>query len=176
LGDFLLRAPEPTDIDALYVYKNDTDVSLMLGGFSTGYSRRQIEEWLEYHRKREDEVLWAIADSKTDRCIGHVGLYKIDNRVGSAEFAILIGDKTKWDRGLGRACLEFALKYGFEELNLNRIELTVLATNMRAIGLYSSVGFREEGRLRQAQFKNGEYIDVIMMGLLRSEYVVPKRE
>lgn len=172
VGGFVLRSPEPSDIEALYCYKNDPEIAAMLGGFiAGGYSRVDLEDWLDFHRKRDDEVLWVIAEPQADRCVGHVGLYKIDHRIRSAEFAIVIGDRSLWSKGLGRACTKFAIDYSFRELNLNRIYLTVLSTNERAVGLYRSLGFKQEGTLRQAQYKGGQYIDVCVMGLLRAEYL-----
>lgn len=170
VGDVVLRRPEPKDLNALYVYKNDPEIALMLGGFTTGYSMQDLEEWLEYHRRCKDEVVWVIAQQRDDRCIGHVGLYNIDLRVRSAEFGILLGDRETWGKGIGRACTKFVLEIGFFELNLNRIYLSVLVTNERAIRLYRTLGFREEGRMRQAQFKNGSYVDCLNMAILRDEY------
>ena len=170
LDQVVLRRPEPKDIDALYEQKNDPEVAALLGGFSMGYAQEDIRRWIEAHRTRTDEVLWVIAGGDDDRCLGHVGLYRIDHRIRAAEFAIMLGDRSVWGHGIGRLCTSFATQYGFLELNLNRISLQVLATNERAVRLYGSMGFREEGRLRQAQFKGGEYIDVIQMSMLRAEY------
>ncbi len=169
VAGFRLRKLEPSDIDALYVVKNDPEIASMLGGFSTGYSRTDLEGWVEFHRVAKDEALFVIADTK-DRAIGHVGFYKIDHRIRSAEFAIVIGDRSTWGKGLGRACTRFAIEYGFDELNLRRIYLEVLVTNERAVKLYRSLGFVEEGRLRQAQWQQGKYVDVLVMGLLIEEY------
>jgi ribosomal-protein-alanine N-acetyltransferase len=171
IDDIVLRKPEPSDLETLYQQKNDPEIARMLGGFSAGYSMADLHDWLEYHRAREDEALWVITGAESSRCIGHVGLYKIDHRIRSAEFGILIGDRSAWGRGVGRACTRFVLDYGFLELNLNRIYLEVLATNERAINLYRSLGFKDEGRLREAQYKAGKYVDVLIMGFLRSEYV-----
>jgi RimJ/RimL family protein N-acetyltransferase len=169
VDDVLLRRPEPRDAEALYAQKNDPDVANLLGGFSRGYSHADILAWIERHRSAPDEALWVIAD-EADRCLGHVGLYKIDGRVRSAEFAIMLGDKPSWGRGIGKRVTRFALEYGFRVLNLHRIELTVLATNERARKLYERLGFRTEGVLRHAQFKAGSYVDVVVMGLLEHEF------
>lgn len=169
VAGFRLRKPERSDIDALYVVKNDPEIASMLGGFSIGYSTTDLEGWIDLHRAAKDEALFVIVDTK-DRAIGHVGLYKINHRIRSAEFAIVIGDRSTWGKGLGRACTRFAIEYGFDELNLRRIYLEVLATNERAIKLYRSLDFVEEGRLRQAQWQQGKYVDVLLMGLLIEEY------
>jgi [ribosomal protein S5]-alanine N-acetyltransferase len=166
----VLRRPEPADLDALYRQKNDPEVAVHLGGFSTGYTRSGLVEWMEFHRKKSDEVLWVIADAETDACLGHVGLYRIDHRIRSAEFAIMIGAKDRWGKGLGKSVSRYMVDYGFRELNLNRIELTALAGNLRAISLYESLGFLREGMMRQAQFKDGVYQDVVMMSILRGDW------
>ena len=171
LGDVVLRPPEKNDVEALYQMKNDPDIAVLLGGFATGYARSDIYEWIEYHGKQTDEVVWIIAVAEQHQCIGHVGLYKIDHRVRTAEFGIMIGDRNSWGKGIGRASTQAVLDYGFCELNLNRIYLYVLATNERAVELYHSLGFHEEGRLRQAQYKAGQYIDVLVMAMLREEYI-----
>ena len=169
VGHVVLRRPEPRDIEALYAQKNDPAVANLLGGFSLGYSRRDIENWIEAHRARRDEVIWVIADQKSDTCHGHVGIYNIDGRIRSGEFAIMIGDKGVWSQGLGTDITRYVLDYAFSYLNLNRIHLTVLATNTKAIALYEKLGFQHEGVMRQAQFKQGAYVDVVVMGKLRGE-------
>jgi RimJ/RimL family protein N-acetyltransferase len=169
LGELRLRKPEPHDIEPLYVWKNDPEIATMLGGFTTGYSRADLAKWIEFHRSAADEALFIVTRGTDDRAIGHVGLYKINHRLGTAEFAILLGERAAWGKGLGRSCTQFMCSYGFDQLNLRRITLEVLATNERAYKLYRSLGFVEEGRLRQAAHKNGAYVDVILMGLFREE-------
>lgn len=167
----VLRRPEPADAEALYRQKNDPAVVGQLEGFSPGMAMADVRDWIDRHRAARDEVLWIIADAETQACLGHVALYRIDHRVRTAEFGILLGEPAVWGRGIGRACTRFAVEYGFAELNLNRISLTVLATNERAAGLYRSLGFQDEGRLRQAQFRHGAYVDVLLMSILRDELV-----
>jgi [ribosomal protein S5]-alanine N-acetyltransferase len=170
VGDFCVRHLNLSDCDTLYIFKNDPEIMNMLGGFSTGYSLADIEDWIELHRQKKDEIIWAIAEKESSKCIGHVGLYQIDHRVGKAEFGIIIGDKSLWGKGLGSLFTRFAVEYAFDVLNLNRIQLSVIETNTRAYQLYKSLNFKEEGRLRRAQYKKGQYVDVYVMGLLKEDY------
>ena len=170
LDTVVLRRPEPEDVNELILYRNDPRVTGLLGGFSTGYSRQDLRDWVERHRTASREVLLVIADRDSNRCLGHVGLYNIDHRVRSAEFAILIGDRESWGKGIGQAVSRAMLRYGIEELNLHRIHLEVLATNERAIHLYTKLGFCSEGLLRHAQFRNGRYVDVMIMSILETEF------
>lgn len=126
---------------------------------------------MEWHRTRTDEVIWAIIAEEDGRCLGHIGLYKIDQRSRTAELGIMIGDRSAWGHGIGYQASLFALRHAFMQENLNRISLTVIPTNERAIRLYRRLGFIEEGRLRQVLYRDGQYLDLIAMGLLKSEFV-----
>ncbi|MEO0366108.1 MAG: GNAT family protein [Pseudomonadota bacterium] len=159
----VLRRLEPADVEQLYVYRNDPAVVSSLGGFSTGYTKRDLEDWLEFHRGQRNEVLLCIADPDTDKCLGHVGLYNIDYRVRKAELAILIGATTHHGRGLGTSACGALIDYAHQQLNLRRVELTLLATNEPAMRLYERLGFVEEGRLVDAEYRDGRYVDVICM-------------
>ncbi len=67
--------------------------------------------------------------------------------------------------------MRLLLKHGFDTLNLNRIYLRVFSNNVRAIRCYEKAGFVQEGRFRQAHYQDGEYWDVLVMSVLRSEWV-----
>lgn len=170
LGEVILRKPEPRDLGAIYSFKNDGATARQLGGFSSGYSLRDLEEWLEFHRKRASEVIWVIASKVSDACIGHVGLYDIDHRIGCAEFAIVLSDDAHRDRGLGQKITRAVLAFSFDFLNLGRIELSVLETNSRAIHVYEKVGFVLEGTRRRAQYKDGIFTNVHIMAILKDEF------
>ncbi len=102
--------------------------------------------------------------------VGNGGLFGIDWISRSAEFGIHIGEKKFWDQGFGTRALELFIKHGFENLNLNRIWLRVFETNLRAIKAYEKSGLCQEGRYRQGQFLEGNYVDVMIMSVLRSEW------
>ena len=165
-----LRRPEPKDAEFLYEYRNDWEVIQGLGGFSTGYAIKDIHDWIEYHRNKRDEIIWTIAEKDADTCLGHVGLYKIDHRVRSAEFAIMLGNKEWWGKGVGKRTTHAVVDYSFRQLNLHRVYLTVLKTNECAITLYEKLGFKTEGILRDEQFRDGRYVDVAVMGILEHEW------
>lgn len=169
LGGVRLRPPEERDVRAIQSLRNDELTRASLGGFSVGYSTRDVNEWLERHRSRADEVVWVVATVGDDECIGHTGLYNLDQRVRKAEFGIVLG-RPNTGRGIGREVTTAVLSFGFRELNLRRIYLSVLANNERAIRLYRAIGFADEGRLREDQYRGGEYRDVLIMGLLRRDW------
>ena len=62
------------------------------------------------------------------------------------------------------------LKYAFKKINLNSVQLGVNANNKRAIRAYEKVGFVQEGNRREFLYCNGEYCDMMVFSVLRSEY------
>ncbi|MHB8972330.1 MAG: GNAT family N-acetyltransferase [Pirellulaceae bacterium] len=166
----ILRRPEPTDVERIWGYRNDPAVMRHLGGFSPPMSMKDVVEWIERHRNRTDEIIWVIADRENSACLGHVGLYQLDYRLQVAEFAICIGDKSWWGKGLGKEVTAAVVAYGFNELHLKQIRLSVLESNQRAVGLYEKLGFQHDGRLRQNQFRDGQYVDSLLMSLLKGEW------
>lgn len=102
--------------------------------------------------------------------IGSCGFNQIDWRSRAGELGIVIGEKQFWNQGYGTEVMQLLLKHGFETLNLNRVALEVFDNNPRAIRSYEKAGFVLEGRKRQSMFKDGAYVDVLIMSVLRSEW------
>ena len=105
------------------------------------------------------------------KLIGSLAFTNIDWRNRSSEFGIMIGDKAYWNQGYGTEAVRLLVKHGFNTLNLNRIFLHVFENNPRAIRAYEKVGFVHEGKLRQAEFKDGIYIDILVMSILKDEFL-----
>jgi UDP-4-amino-4,6-dideoxy-N-acetyl-beta-L-altrosamine N-acetyltransferase len=116
-----------------------------------------------------------IHDNESKKLIGHCGLYYINWISKSAEFGIYIGDFSFRNGGYGSDSLRTLIDYGFNQLNMNRIWAEVYSNN-DAIKVYTKIGFKIEGVLRQNVFKNGEYFDSTIISLLKSEYEDIKNE
>jgi RimJ/RimL family protein N-acetyltransferase len=161
------------DLDRYLAWINDQDVIRYLAAAAVfPVSRAQEEEWIRQAvtHTRPPEITYAIETIDDARHIGSVSLHDVRGNARKAGFGIMIGDKTRWDRGYGTDATLTILRFAFDELNLNRVWLEVHDDNARAIACYRKCGFREEGRLRQDRFSNGEYRDTMVMGVLREEF------
>ncbi len=128
-------------------------------------------EWFNNASKQQNPITFLIHfnDPDVPRLIGNCAIHiSQTNRVGT--LGIVIGEKDCWGKGYGTEALKLLIEYGFNTFDLHRVELQTYGFNERAFKSYLKVGFREEGRRREAIFANGEYHDAIMMGLLRSEW------
>ena len=95
----------------------------------------------------------------------------IDWRNRQAEVGISIGEERFWSQGYGRDAMVLMLRHGFLNLGLNRIYLRVVfETNPRAVHSYEKAGFVHEGRMRQAYYQDGKFIDDLLMSVLHSEW------
>lgn len=105
------------------------------------------------------------------KIIGTAGLTSINTIHRSAEWSLLIGPPYQ-GMGYAKPSLKLLLDYGFLNLGLNRIWGEIFETNEKSIKLANYFGFKEEGRARQSYYKDGKFIDSIMVGLLRDDYAI----
>jgi RimJ/RimL family protein N-acetyltransferase len=164
-----LRAREPEDESLLHRWFNDPEVTEHL---SLRYPLSHAQEKAFIERNHEiafGNASFAVETLAESRLIGGVSLENGSAENRSAVLGIAIGDKTMWDGGYGTDTMRTVCRFGFEMMNLHRIELEVIAGNERARKVYERVGFRTEGCRREALYKFGRYHDVIRMGLLEGE-------
>ena len=88
-----------------------------------------------------------------------------------ATLGIVIGEKEYWGKGYGTEAVKTMLRYAFHELGLNRVELETYSFNPRAQRCYERAGFRREGVRRGALYRDGKFHDIIIMGILREEFL-----
>lgn len=134
----------------------------------------QEERWYEENLKQPPEQQALAVDLRTGRGkwehIGGTGFHLIDKRNRSAECGLFIGPEKYWNKGYGRDILLTLLRYGFQTLNLNRVQLRVMEFNRRAVHLYEKIGFVREGSMREAHFHQGRYWDMHLYSILRREW------
>jgi RimJ/RimL family protein N-acetyltransferase len=167
-----LRALEKKDLPLFVDWLNDPEVTRGLVHYLP-FSMEEEEAWYENIRKGPREEYPLMIDVQTGggwMPIGDLNLFAMDWRIRSAELGIVIGAKEYWDQGYGTEAVGLLLRHGFHTLNLNRVFLRVYEDNTRAIRAYEKAGFVQEGRHRQGYYRDGQYIDVILMSILRAEW------
>lgn len=132
------------------------------------------EKWIEdlsISRKDTDVVfVIEVIMGRKKIPVGTVGLHKIDWKNRDAEFGIAIGEKKFWGNGYGTEATKLILDYAFNQLNFHRVSSAAYDFNARSVKMHIRVGLKEEGRVRQSIFKNGQYQDKIIFGILQKEW------
>jgi RimJ/RimL family protein N-acetyltransferase len=169
--EIFLREIERTDLIFINKWRNDSSLISSLGSpFRFIGSDVDVKWYEQYLSSRSNNIRLAICKTDTHVPIGAVYLLGIDWVNRAAEFSIWLGDHLAQGQGVGDKSTRLMLDHAILDLNIRRVSLTLLASNEIAYRLYKKVGFIEEGRLRQAVFKNGHYIDLIQMAILDEEY------
>jgi diamine N-acetyltransferase len=171
-----LRPAERADLPTFVRWLTDAEVSRNLS-FRAPMSLAMEEKWFEgmVERQGKTDYHFVVCLIAGDRSIGTAGLHGLNLEDGHAEFGISIGEKEEWNHGYGTDALRAICDFGFGYLRLERIELHVYEDNGRAMRSYEKAGFRHEGRLRNGRFAEGRHSDVLLMALLRDEWLALDR-
>lgn len=170
-----LRAAEKKDIETFLRWINDPDVTENLMMIAP-MSRVEEELWYENMIEKPPSEHVLVIETKEDEKtadwhpIGTCQFIRINWRNRSGEVGIMIGEKLYWDRGYGSETMRLLLEHGFNTLNLHRVWLQVFAKNQRGIRAYEKAGFIHEGKFRQAHYQHGQYYDVQLMSVLKTEW------
>ena len=136
------------------------------------WSAKKIKEWMEKDLEAAipNILEFGIRTQVDDKLIGFIGFDGLNWTDRDTYVAIGIGEPDFWSKGYGTDAMRVMLRYGFTELNLHRISLTVFEVNPRGIHSYEKCGFKHEGRIREFLLRDGKRSDMLHMGILRSEW------
>ena len=167
--EVLLRPLGPGDTDDLWADVRDPEVR-RLTGTHREFTRAEIAAYSASRADQTEQISLAILDPGTGGWRGELVLLDRDEPNRSAALRIALTAEAQ-GRGLGTAALRLVLAHAFGALALHRVSLEVFAFNARAIRAYEKVGFRYEGRRRDALWWDGTPHDALLMALLAPEWV-----
>lgn len=166
----ILRPIRRDDLPHFLAWINDYEVIRTLSiipPVAEGMELQFLERAL--NNDNSQDVFFAF-DGPDGKYAGNVGLHGIDWISRKAEMGIVVGRKELWGKGIGSAAIKAILHHAFIILNLNRVFLRVFSHNPKAIKLYQTLGFIQEGQLRNDTWKDGSYRDTLLMGIMREEW------
>lgn len=166
----VLRPIERADLPRLWELVRDFEVSVPSSPGPVG--PQSLAEFEAQYEERDAEAkrrAFYFAMEVDGELVGECGLHAIDHFNRRCELGIGIG-QDYWGKGYGQDAVRTLVDYAFEHINMNRVELYVLADDPRAVGAYRKAGFVEEGRLRRKVWVRGEYHDELVMSVLREDW------
>ncbi len=165
-----LRPLDIEDLERVYKWINDREVTRYLAA-RYPLSRKDEVKWLEDAPPNSfTEGVRLAIETKDGVHIGNMDLTQVRPEDRKAQMGVMIGEQDYWGSGYGTDAIITLLKFGFHDMNLNRIWLHAFEFNDRAYACYLKCGFQEEGRLRQHYYTEGRYWDSIVMAILRNEF------
>lgn len=162
-----LRVPRKDDLEPIQKLRNDANTWINLTD-PRPLGPGDQKGWLESLSMRAGRFYF-VAATIENPFVGLVRMDEIDtlNRSIRVGADIVIGLRGK---GLGIRLYQLIKRYCFDFMNMHRMWLAVLETNAHAMRLYEKQGFKVEGRYRSAVYRDGKYLDYILMSILEEEY------
>lgn len=141
-----LRAMEPSDIEPLFAWENNTE-NWLNSGTHRPFSRNVIEHHvLHSHDVYTDKQLrLIIVQINSDTPIGAIDLFECDFGNSRAGVGILIANTADRGKGMGKEALSLLCEYCREVLLLHQLHAEILVENERSIGLFQQAGFKQTG-------------------------------
>lgn len=160
-----LRPVEDEDLPLVLRWQNDPEVWWYMD-YERPFSLEDVRE--DVARSRAEGHPFVI--TVDGRPIGRIGLNRFRRRDRICALYLYIGEPEFWGHGHARDAVMVLLSHAFDRLDLHQVELWTLAANNRVIGVYERCGFVREATLRERSFKDGRFVDHVVMSLTRDEF------
>ena len=169
-----LRKLNMRDAQDIFDYSQDPQVAkyvLWEAQKSLSDARSYIRYMLRKYRLGEP-ASWGIEWTASGKIIGTIGFMWIQRENAAAEVGYSLS-RNFWNRGIMTEALDAVLRFGFQSLNLNRIEAQHETENPASGAVMRKCGMRREGTLRQRLINKGKYVDVELYAVLRGDFLNP---
>jgi [ribosomal protein S5]-alanine N-acetyltransferase len=167
----ILRPINEEDVADLYtLFSSDAVMKFMdVERFQDVSEAAQMVTFFREKLETGEGMRWAICYKENNELIGTCGYHHISKSNFKAEIGYdLI--PAFWGKGIMTNAIHCLLQYGFEQLQLNRIEAIVDPTNTNSYKLLDRIGFQREGLHRQSFYEKGRFIDVYIYSMLQGDY------
>lgn len=168
--NLLLRAPEPSDIDLIFRWENDTRI-WHLGNTLTPYSRFAIEQFVlntdnDIFASKQLRLMIDLHSTGIETTIlGTIDLFDFDPHNKRAGVGILI-DESSRRQGFAFEAINLLIEYCFDTLNLHQLYCNIEQSNKESINLFAKAGFKACGVKKEWLLRDGKWTDELMFQLI----------
>lgn len=167
----LLREIVASDAPSLFAIHSDAQAMRWFGSdplTEPGQAEKLVETFAGWRHMPNPGVRWGIQSKAGGALVGSCGLFKWNRGWKSCTTGYELA-RAAWGKGFMTEALAAALTWGFEHMQLHRVEAQIHPENAASLKLVRNLGFVEEGRLREAGFWRGQHHDLLLFALLRRE-------
>ena len=167
-----LRRILKRDSADMYEYSRREDVTkylLWTPHASENYTYKYVS-YLQSRYRAGDFYDWAVIWRGNEKMIGTCGFTRFNFEANSAELGYVL-NPSYWGYGIAPEAVGSVMRFGFEQLKLNRIEARYMIGNDRSRRVMEKVGMIYEGTERESMHVKGEYISIGICSILRKEYL-----
>ena len=170
-GDrILFRELHPDEVGETYCsWMNDPEVVQYLECRWTEYTVEDLKDWVSFVLADPDSILFSIRLKTSDQHIGNMKIGPVNRRHGFASLGLIIGEKKCWGQGYGQETINLACRYGFENMQLHKLNAGCYETNTASKKAFLDCGFSLEGANRNQYLFEDRYIDALLFGRINTE-------
>jgi RimJ/RimL family protein N-acetyltransferase len=165
-----LRRHDPANYDLYAEWYGDPEIWHLTSWAATPLATSAVRRLFEERELSTTDDSFAIHVTGETEPVGVISLMGISEANASAELSVIVGRPDDRHHGYGAEAIERIVRYAFDDLDLNRVGLSVFEFNEPAISTYEKLGFRHEGRFRRAVRRADAFHDAILMSVLRDEW------
>ncbi|MEN8701568.1 GNAT family N-acetyltransferase [Bacillus infantis] len=170
----LLRKVKLEDAADILRYLSDPEVTKYYGlePFADLEDARSEIGWYERILKEGTGVRWGISLKGGKELIGSCGFLNMDSGHFRADIGLEL-NPAYWNQGIGTEAIEAIIRYGFDNLNLMRIQALIEPANLQSQRLFGKCGFIREGLLRNYEYTCGKFDDLLMFSIINPDHLGP---
>lgn len=169
-----LRAVQEEDLAQLMEWRNLPNYRQYFREYRELNMQMQKQWFQTVVLNDKNTIMFSICDKQTNALWGCCGLCSINWIHGFAELSLYIGYQETYidENGYAYDSCQVLFDYAFGELNLNKIWAEIYEFDYPKKNLYDSLGFHQDGLLREHYFYHGKYWDSLVLSLLREEFCI----
>jgi RimJ/RimL family protein N-acetyltransferase len=132
----------------------------------------ELKKFIESQQQGQGKKMidFEIYHKITKKPIGDCGIFDISWVDRKAMVAYTIGELDYWGKGICTEAVKLITRYGFEELNLNKLFAHIYTPNIGSFRCVEKNGYTREATLKQDTFVDGEYLDTYVYSIFRKEW------
>ena len=161
----VLRPVEEDDYPLILRWQNHPEVWWYMD-YERPFSLEDVRDDMDRSRLEGHPFVIAV----DGRPVGRIGLNRFRHRDRMCSLYLYIGEPAFWGRGYARDAVMALLAFAFDRLDLHQVDLWTLATNNRVVDVYERCGFQRDAVLRDRSFKDGQFVDHVVMSVTREEF------
>ncbi|MFE8697374.1 GNAT family N-acetyltransferase [Cytobacillus sp. FJAT-53684] len=167
----ILRQVTKDDANSLLKYLSDKDVMKYVGlePFKSIDDALDEISWYESIVEKRTGIRWGITLKDQGEVIGSCGFLNLVSQHYRTEIGVELS-REHWGKGIASEAFEAVIRYGFEQMNLQRIEALIEPPNIPSQKLAERQGFIREGLLRSYEYTCGKFDDLYMYSLLKQDF------
>lgn len=162
-----LKLIQENEVEKLLVIENESQLRL-LGDDDVPYPFSK-ESLIKFVQLEAPNQVFGIYLNEGNKLVGNIAIYNVNQQNLNCEIGLVISESYQ-GKGLGGESIQIIIDFIFNYLPMQKIKLDVFSFNKKALNLYRKMGFKHEGTLRNELFRFGNFQDIELFGLLRTEW------